>query len=88
MDVEELAVKVCGFLRKAYPQEFAARYKFVAEDITDMHDYEVLELIAKKRGCMISGGDFDYFRAANILLDELRGMKIGKISFERPDEIG
>ena len=88
MDVEELAVKVCGFLRNNYPDEFAARYKFDVEDIADLQDYEILELIAKKRGCMISGGDFDYFRAANILLDELRGMKIGKISFERPDELG
>lgn len=88
MDVEELAVKVCGFLRSNYPDEFAARYKFDVEDIADLQDYEILELISKKRGCMISGGDFDYFRAANILLDELRGMKIGKISFERPDELG
>ena len=88
MDVEELAVKVCGFLRNNYPDEFGARYKFNAEDIDGLQDYEILELIAKKRGCMISGGDFDYFRAANILLDELRGMKIGKISFERPDELG
>jgi len=88
MDVEELAVKVCGFLRNNYPDEFAARYKFDVEDIADLQDYEILELIAKKRGCMVSGGDFDYFRAANILLDELRGMKIGRISFERPDELG
>ncbi len=88
MDVEELAVKVCGFLRKNYLQQFGERYKFNAVDIESLQDYEILELIAKKRGCIISGGDFDYFRASNILLDELRGMKIGKISFERPDKIG
>ncbi len=88
MDVEELAVKVCGFLRNSYLQQFGERYKFDAEDIEGLQDYEVLELIAKKRGCMISGGDYDYFRASNILLDELRGMKIGKISFERPEQNG
>ncbi|MDD4689760.1 MAG: ribosome biogenesis GTPase YlqF [Eubacteriales bacterium] len=88
MDVEELAVKVCGFLRKHYPEEFADRYKFDIEDTVDMQDYEILEVIAKNRGCIISGGEFDYFRASNILLDELRGMKLGKVSFERPDDIG
>lgn len=88
MDVEGLAVKLCGFLRKNYPQPFAARYKFDMAETEDMQDYELLELIAKKRGCVISGGEYDYYRAANILLDELRGVKIGRISFERPDEIG
>lgn len=88
MDVEGLAVKLCGFLRKKYPMQFAERYKFDIDDTVALQDYELLELIAKKRGCIISGGEFDYYRAANILLDELRGVKIGRISFERPDEIG
>ena len=45
---------------------------------------ENLDNIARKRGCLISGGNIDYNRIAVILLDEFRGGKIGRISLERP----
>ncbi|MDU4660766.1 MAG: ribosome biogenesis GTPase YlqF, partial [Clostridium butyricum] len=44
------------------------------------------DLIGKKRGALISGGQIDYNRIAVILLDEFRGGKIGNISLERPIE--
>jgi ribosome biogenesis GTPase A len=38
------------------------------------------------RGCLISGGDIDLHRAAELLLRDLRAGKLGRISLERPQE--
>ena len=45
---------------------------------------EVLDTIAKKRGCMFKGNEVDYLRVANVLLDEFRSGMIAKISLETP----
>jgi ribosome biogenesis GTPase A len=49
--------------------------------------HEILFDIGKKRGCLISGGDVDYDRAARILLDEFRACKLGKIVLETPEDV-
>ena len=46
--------------------------------------YELLEEIGKKRGCLVRGGEIDYTKASNIVLDEFRSGKIGRLSLERP----
>ena len=51
-----------------------------------MESYELLELIGKKRGMLISGGEIDTERAAIMLLDEYRSAKLGKYTFELPGE--
>lgn len=48
--------------------------------------YELLETIGKRRGFRISGGEIDTLRTANMLLDEFRGGKIGRISLEKPED--
>ena len=47
---------------------------------------EILELIAKKRSMLMSGGVADIERAANVVIDEFRAGKIGNITLELPDE--
>ena len=51
-----------------------------------MTNIEVLELIGNKRGCKISGGEIDYTKTANIIIDEFRKAIIGNITLERPGE--
>ena len=85
MEVELLCHSLLEFLRDNYKELLCTRYKL--DDISDMKGYEILEYIGKKRGCVISGGEIDTERAANILLDELRGCKIGKITLEKPEDI-
>ena len=46
--------------------------------------YEILELIGRRRGMLISGGEVNTERAAIILCDEFRASKLGRISLERP----
>ncbi len=84
MDVEELAYFLVGFLRENYLDMLVSRYKLEDVDLAEYGDFELLELIGKKRGCIVSGGNVDTIRASNLILDEFRGAKIGKITLELP----
>lgn len=81
MDTEELALNLVSRLQQYYPRQLKERYKL---DEINEDPLENLNNIAKKRGCLIKGGEIDYNRIATILLDEFRGGKIGNISLERP----
>lgn len=84
LDCCEIAAVLCGRLRRDYPELLCERYKLkeIPEDLTNG---ECLELIGRKRGFLVRGGDVDYERTANMLLDEFRACKIGRISLERPE---
>ncbi len=80
IDTELLAMRLLEILIPTYPELLNNRYK-----ITDFpqESYDSLCLLAKKRGMMIRGGEADTVRAADMLLQEFRGCKIGKITLER-----
>ncbi|MEQ8154058.1 MAG: ribosome biogenesis GTPase YlqF [Clostridiaceae bacterium] len=82
MDIEELALKLVERLQDNYPDKLKIRYKLEELGETPL---ETLDLIARKRGCIISGGEINYNRIAVILLDEFRGGKIGNITLEMPE---
>ncbi len=83
LDIESLAIILCSRLRKSYPQMLAERYKLGdMKNYEDYTDLEIFELIGKKRGFLISGGEIDYERTANMLLEEFRSTKIGKITLD------
>ena len=84
MDVEELAVKLVEVLQRDYADRLIKRYKLEKVEETPL---ETLDAIAKKRGCIIAGGNIDYNRIAVLLLDEFRGGKLGNISLERPFDL-
>ena len=65
-----------------YKNMFLEKYKLNEEDIDTLDSYDILELIGRKRGCLISGGNVDTMKASKIFLDELKAGKIGKISLE------
>lgn len=83
MDVEELAFFLVGFLRENYSDLLAQRFK-LDDSCDSLDDFELLEYIGKKRGCIVSGGRVDTVRASNLILDEFRSAKIGKITLELP----
>ncbi len=83
IDVEELCSNLLEFLRDNYRDNLAERYK-LTEDISLLSGYDLLALIGKKRGCIVSGGETDTFRAANLVLDDFRSARIGKITLELP----
>ena len=81
LDLETLASAVCVRLSELYPELLTERYKL--PDISGLGGFEILSLIGRKRGFLVSGGEIDTERAANTLLDELRSGKIGRITLDR-----
>ena len=84
LDTEELAMKLVGLLARKYKPMLMTRYKLPEELPED--EWELLQLIGRKRGFVISGGEIDTERTSLILLDEFRACKIGKITLEAPPE--
>lgn len=84
MNIELLAYSLLDYLKIHYTSELSARYKL--SDISDKDSYELLDMIGRKRGCVISGGEIDSERAANLVIDEFRACRIGNISLESPFE--
>ena len=80
IDTELLAMRLLEILVPAYPNLLTERYK-ISEFPED--SYDTLCLLGKKRGMMIRGGETDTERAANMLLEEFRSCKIGRITLER-----
>lgn len=83
LDAETLAIRLLEVMKNDYPERLEERYKIT--DFNNKEPWEVLEMIGKKRGMMIKGGEIDYERASVMLLDEYRGGKLGAISLERPE---
>ena len=84
VDIELLAMRLLSYLADHYPQRLAERFKMTELDGLD--GYELLELAGRKRGMLISGGEVNTERAAITVMDEYRGGKLGKITFEEPPE--
>ena len=85
MDTELLAMRLLDFLKVEKNPIFVERFKLQDEPIENIESYELLELIGRKRGMLISGGEIDTERAAIMLLDEYRSAKLGKYIFELPE---
>ena len=84
LDIERIACIICNRLREVAKPALAARYKLTEEQIDGCeNDYDLLTLIGKKRGFLISGGEIDTERAANMLIEEFRSAKIGRITLEK-----
>ena len=84
LDSEELACGLLTILHRQYEPMLRERYKLTGELPEDA--YELLELIGRKRGMLVSGGEVNTERASIMLLDEFRGGKLGRITLEMPPQ--
>ena len=80
LNLEELSLELLGGLHRDYPGLLNRRYEIEESE----KPLDMLEQIAENRKCIQKGGQLDYSKAANILLEEFRNGKIGKITLERP----
>ena len=67
-------------MNENYPERIKERYKL--EFPQESEEFERLEMLARKRGMLISGGEPDAERAAVMLLDEYRAGKLGRITLD------
>ena len=79
-DSETLAVRLLEVLSRDYPDRLSERYKI--DDFSELEAYEILELIGRKRGMMMRGGEIDTLRASIMLLDEYRAGRLGSITVD------
>lgn len=79
-DSETLAVRLLEVLSRDYPDRLSERYKI--DNFSELEAYEILELIGRKRGMMMRGGEIDTLRASIMLLDEYRAGKLGRITLD------
>jgi ribosome biogenesis GTPase A len=87
LDIEEIAMLLCGRLMEVAPDEFMARYKLSKDETDGLDSYDLFELVGRKRGFLVSGGEINAQRTAEMLLEEFRSAKIGRISLERPSTL-
>ena len=82
LDIETVACALCNRLRAHYPKLLETRYKLEASSYDELSDYDLLCLIGRKRGFLVSGGEINTERTANMIIDEFRAAKIGRITLD------
>ena len=84
LDIEHMAVRLLEVIKDTYYKDICTRYKVSKEEVTTMESYDLLELIALRRGMLMAGGVVNTERAAIMVMDEFRGGLLGRISLEKP----
>ena len=84
LDIEAIAMTLCERLSIVAPDLFYSRYKLDPSACEGLDGYDLLHMVGRKRGFLLSGGVVNERRTAEMLLDEFRGAKIGRISLEKP----
>lgn len=79
LEYESVALYAASFMMQAYPQRMLERYKLKELPATDL---EMLKVIGSKRGALRAGGKIDMHKAAEVMIHDIRGGKLGLISYE------
>ena len=85
LDIEEIAMLLCGRLMEVAPKEFMARYKLTEDETDGLDCYDLFELVGRKRGFLMRGAEVNHERTAKMLLEEFRSGTIGRITLESPE---
>lgn len=85
IDTEELSSFLMELLWKRYPETVKQRYKVELPE--DTPGYILLEEAGRKRGFLLARGEINTERIAKVVLDEYRSGKLGRITFEEPEEL-
>ena len=81
-DIYMLAVSLLEELKECCPEAVMSRFHL---GNTDPEGQDLMDAVCKGRGWLLKGGEYDYDRAARIVLDEFRGGKLGRITLESAD---
>ena len=82
LDTDEIAVHILNKLNNFYPNILKMRYNidYIDEDLCITYDS-----IGKKIGAIISGGEVDYTRVSEYILNDIKNEYVTKITFDRMD---
>lgn len=86
----EIAFSLLTYLYYNYKSNLAERYKLTGTDFEEIKTedeneeiYNLMKIIGKKRGAVVSGGEVDDEKTANIILTDFRSGKLGRITLEK-----
>lgn len=79
LNIEELCLKFIEFMKEDYPKNLEERYKIDSNKTA----LEIYEEIGIKRGAIIRKGEVDYTRCANLIFNDFRSGKLGRITIEK-----
>lgn len=84
IDLQDIACFVAEFMLEKYPSNIQSRYGLETLPKTEI---ELLEVIARKRGCIVSGGVIDFEKVSRIVVSDLRSGGFEGVCMETPDQI-
>ena len=80
LNIDELCVELIKLLDEHFPEAIPTRYQIEKQE----EPAKVLEEIARVRACLLKGNELDISKAANILMDDFRSGRLGKLTLEFP----
>lgn len=83
LNLEDLTLKSIEYIMINYPDNLKNRFNL---DNLEDTPIKVLDQICKKRGYLLKGGIYDYNRCSVLFLNDLRGQRIGSMTYEKPEE--
>ena len=83
LNLEEITLLSIDYLKNNYPKNLMERYNL--DELKDTKE-EIFDDICKKRGCILKNNVLDYNRAAVLFMNDLRNVRIGALSYERPEK--
>ncbi len=79
-DLEQVACLLLESLAQQHPERLIERFR-ISGSLPEK-GYELLELVGRKRGCLIKGGDVDLEKAQHIVMSEFRSGKLGLVTLD------
>ena len=76
----KVACYILDTMYKKYKDNLKERYGIDAFDIDDV--IPTYDIIGKKRGCLIKGGEVDYDKVSNLIINDLKEGRLGKVTFD------
>ena len=92
LEITEIAYCLTKLLLENYKEKLLERYYLDKKQVDailnqdqeeNQNIYEIMQLIGRKRGAIISGGNVDDEKTSRIILDDFRNGKLGKITLEK-----
>ena len=80
LNIDELCIELIKLLDEHFPEVISERYQIEKQD----EPLKVLKEIARVRACLLKGNELDISKAANILMDDFRSGRLGKLTLEFP----
>ena len=82
LNITELAMKLADYMKKNYPGTMASRYGIEESD----DSVKILADIAIAKCCLMKGGEPNIDKAASMLIDDFRSLRLGKVTLEQPPQ--